>query len=35
VKLPGGMARAKLERAIGYLQGLAEGARIKETTSAV
>lgn len=28
VKMPGGMARARLERAIGYLQGLAEGARI-------
>lgn len=30
VALPGGIARAKLERAIGYLQGLAEGARILE-----
>ena len=34
VDLPGGMGRAKLERAIGYLQGLAEGARILDRTQA-
>lgn len=28
VDLPGGMRRAKFERAVGYLMGLAEGARI-------
>lgn len=30
VGLPGGMSRAQFERAIGYLMGLAEGARMHE-----
>jgi hypothetical protein len=30
VDLPGGMSRVRFERAIGYLMGLAEGARIHE-----
>jgi hypothetical protein len=34
VKLPGGMGRHKWERAIGYLQGLAEGARILDRVTA-
>ena len=34
VDLPGGMGRAKLERALGYLEGLAEGARILDRAAA-
>lgn len=34
VAMPGGMGKARWERCIGYLQGLAEGARIRDATAA-
>jgi hypothetical protein len=34
VKMPGGLGRAEFARVVGYLQGLAEGARILERAAA-